>query len=170
MSPFIGQHFSAKVCESLSAEFCDQLPPDAPAGAAPTSAGRGVRLAATAATLSLLISGISHRLLTLSRERDGVFARQADRPLYAFATDGLGLGGKGVTCEQCFTDGMHDFQHFVSAVGQRPAIAIFRARVAVTHKGAAQTIIQPCFQHPFFKNYGESCKCDVAAMGIAYGL
>ena len=65
-----------------------------------------------------LILEIGHRLLNLTRERDGVFARRADRPFYAFATDCLGLGGEGVTSEQRFTDGMHNFEHFVLAVNQ----------------------------------------------------
>jgi len=63
-----------------------------------------------------LVSGIGHQLCGQTRVRDGVFARQADRPLNAFATDGLKLSGEGVTCEQGLTDGVHNFEHLVSAV------------------------------------------------------
>lgn len=88
--------------------------------------------------------------------RDGIFARQADRPLYAFATDGLRLIGKRVTREQGFTDGVHDLEHLVLAVMQRASISIFRARVTVPHKCAAQTVIQPRFEHAFFKAMAEA--------------
>ena len=53
----MSQHFSAKVCESSGLKVCGGLPPNGSAGAAHTSAGRGVRLAAKAVTLAVLNFG-----------------------------------------------------------------------------------------------------------------
>ena len=51
---------------------------------------------------------------------------------------------------------MRDLQHFVPAVNERPAVPIFRARVAVSHEGAAKAVVDPGFQHALFEAVSEA--------------
>lgn len=51
---------------------------------------------------------------------------------------------------------MHDLHHLIAAVFERASIAIFRAWISMTHKGATQSVIKAALQHALFKAMPET--------------